>query len=182
MTPLLFMGQEWAASTPFLYFTDHDPELGALVREGRRREFAGFDAFANTIPDPQALATFQESKLRWSERELPEQRATLELYRAALSLRRTDPVLSRASREHLSAEASDGMLLVHRWRGHQRRALVMNFGPQPLTLASIADRLRLRAPVAMLQSSSTLGSSLPPGSAIVLGGEDNLAGLIEDQA
>ena len=46
-TPLIFQGQEWAASTPFLYFTDHNEELGRLVTEGRRKEFAGFAAFAH---------------------------------------------------------------------------------------------------------------------------------------
>ena len=179
MTPLLFMGQEWAASTPFLYFTDHDAELGALVSEGRRREHADFHGPTNELPDPQALTTFQRSKLRWSERELPEHRATLELYRAALSLRRSDPVLSRSRREHLLAQASEGTLMVHRWCGNQRRVLVLNFGPESVSLASIAARLRLRASVALLRSARNLGNSLPPGSAILLGGEGNLAGLVE---
>ena len=67
-TPMLFMGQEFAASTPFLFFTDFDPELGRLVTEGRRAEFAAFRAFADpdmrdAIPDPQAEATFLASKL-----------------------------------------------------------------------------------------------------------------------
>ena len=82
MTPLLFMGQEWAASTPFLYFTDHDPELGRLVSEGRRREFAGFPEFSDPsarerIPDPQAEATFAASRLNWHEREQGEHRAVM---------------------------------------------------------------------------------------------------------
>ncbi len=73
-TPLLFMGQEFAASTPFLFFTDHPEELGKLVTEGRRREFAGFKAFDDermreTIPDPQAESTFLASKLDLTERE-----------------------------------------------------------------------------------------------------------------
>src|SRR5690606_34312305 len=66
MTPLLFMGQEWAASTPFLFFTDHEPELGEQVVRGRREEFKGFAAFCDEaarerIPDPQAEATFLRS-------------------------------------------------------------------------------------------------------------------------
>ena len=64
MTPLLFMGQEWAASTPFQYFTDLGPDLGRLVTEGRRTEFAAFPEFSDPggperIPDPQAEATFR---------------------------------------------------------------------------------------------------------------------------
>ena len=104
-TPLLFMGQEWAASTPFLFFTDHHAELGHLVTEGRRREFAGFAAFRDpahraSIPDPQAEATFLASKLRWQERDEPGPHAgTLALYRAALALRRGEPALrTRAQR------------------------------------------------------------------------------------
>jgi len=74
-TPLFFMGQEFAASTPFLYFTDHPEELGRLVTEGRRKEFSGFPAFQDahlreTIPDPQAESTFLTSKLNLHERSL----------------------------------------------------------------------------------------------------------------
>jgi maltooligosyltrehalose trehalohydrolase len=95
-TPLLFMGQEWAASTPFLYFTDHHPELGRLVTEGRRAEFRHFSAFSDPaarerIPDPQALSTFLSSRLRWDERTSEPHASILRLYRALLELRRKDP-------------------------------------------------------------------------------------------
>ncbi len=88
MTPLLFMGQEWGASTPFQFFTDHDEELGALVTEGRRREFAHFAAFADptqraSIPDPQRVETFERSKLRWDERSQAPHDQVLQLYRGA---------------------------------------------------------------------------------------------------
>jgi maltooligosyltrehalose trehalohydrolase len=96
--PLLFMGQEWAASTPFLYFTNHNPELGRAVTEGRRREFGKFAAFANPaarekIPDPQAPETFARSKLRWEELSEPPCAASLRLYRKLLHLRGTEPAL-----------------------------------------------------------------------------------------
>ena len=92
MTPLLFMGQEWAASTPFCYFTDLEAALGVQVTEGRRREFAAFPGFSDeqarhSIPDPQALSTFESSRLLWDERTDPSHRAVLELYRALLALR-----------------------------------------------------------------------------------------------
>lgn len=94
-TPLLFMGQEWAASTPFQYFTDHHGELGGLVSEGRRREFADFPAFHGgaDVPDPQAEATFTASKLRWEELERAPHAAVLALYRALLNLRRSERLL-----------------------------------------------------------------------------------------
>ncbi|HEX7002877.1 MAG TPA: malto-oligosyltrehalose trehalohydrolase [Trueperaceae bacterium] len=86
-TPLLFMGQEWAASTPFYYFTDHQGELGALVSEGRREEFADFE-FGDEVPDPQDEKTFRRSRLAWEELERPPHAATLRYYRRLLSLRR----------------------------------------------------------------------------------------------
>jgi maltooligosyltrehalose trehalohydrolase len=97
-TPLLFMGQEWAASSPFLFFTDHNPELGRLVTEGRRAEFSRFEAFADPvtrllIPDPQALSTFECSRLVWDERKQPLHSTVLELYRALLRLRRFEMAL-----------------------------------------------------------------------------------------
>jgi maltooligosyltrehalose trehalohydrolase len=98
-TPLLWMGQEWAASTPFLFFTDHTPELGRLVTEGRRKEFAAFTAFSGaTVPDPQARESFERSKLRWEERELQPHQGVLELYKDLLALRRTHPALQERSR------------------------------------------------------------------------------------
>src|SRR5215212_10418733 len=73
-TIMLFQGQEFAASSPFQFFTEHNPELGRLVTEGRRKEFAGFASFADPkrraqIPDPQAESTFRRSALDWRERE-----------------------------------------------------------------------------------------------------------------
>jgi maltooligosyltrehalose trehalohydrolase len=93
-TPMLFMGQEWAASTPFLYFTDHHDELGRGVTEGRRKEFADFSDFRDPkkrarIPDPQALTTFTNSKLNWSELEQSLHAETLRLYSDFLRFRRS---------------------------------------------------------------------------------------------
>jgi maltooligosyltrehalose trehalohydrolase len=102
MTPLIFMGQEWAASTPFQFFTDLDQSLAVQVTEGRRREFADFPEFSDeqvrrSIPDPQALSTFEASRLRWDERGNPEHRAVLELYRALIALRLDHPAALGAS-------------------------------------------------------------------------------------
>jgi maltooligosyltrehalose trehalohydrolase len=85
--PLLFMGQEWAASTPFQFFTDHNAELGPLVSAGRRDEFRDFPGFEGTVPDPQDPATFRASTLDWDEVGTGDHAATLRLYRALLSLR-----------------------------------------------------------------------------------------------
>lgn len=96
--PLLFMGQEWAASTPFQFFTDHEPDLGALIEKGRIEELLQRPVplpphRVNEVPNPQAERTFLESKLRWSEREQPGHIETLRLYREVLKLRREHPSL-----------------------------------------------------------------------------------------
>jgi maltooligosyltrehalose trehalohydrolase len=87
--PLLFQGEEWGARTPFLYFTDHqDKELGRLVSEGRAREFESF-RWGGEIPDPQAAATFERSKLDWTETAKPRQAELLDWYRALIALRKS---------------------------------------------------------------------------------------------
>ncbi|HEY2343133.1 MAG TPA: DUF3459 domain-containing protein, partial [Chthoniobacteraceae bacterium] len=103
-TPMLFMGQEWAASTPFLFFTDHPPELGRLVTNGRREEFKAFAAFRDPatrakIPDPQLEQTFLASKLKWGELTETNKAQTLELYRACLALRNREPAFRPQSRD-----------------------------------------------------------------------------------
>jgi maltooligosyltrehalose trehalohydrolase len=90
--PLIFMGEEWGCERPFLYFTDFEGSLADAVRQGRRREFARFAAFADpqrreAIPDPNARETFEASCLDWKEREEPKQRQRLELTRRLLEIR-----------------------------------------------------------------------------------------------
>jgi maltooligosyltrehalose trehalohydrolase len=117
-TPLLFMGQEWASTSPFLYFTDHNVELGKLVTEGRRREFGAFAAFADPetrarIPDPQARATFEHSRLVWPEIEREPHASAHRLYRALLHLRRNETALRSAGWKgcDVSACGEDTVLL-----------------------------------------------------------------------
>jgi maltooligosyltrehalose trehalohydrolase len=93
--PLLFQGEEWGATSPFLYFTDHDdPELARNVTEGRRREFAAFGWNPEEIPDPQAVETFERSKLKWSEHEAEPHTGLLAWHRRLIELRRKIPSLS----------------------------------------------------------------------------------------
>jgi maltooligosyltrehalose trehalohydrolase len=93
--PLLFEGEEWGASTPFQYFTDHiDEELGRLVSQGRRREFAAFGWNPEDVPDPQDPATFERSILDWAELTKEPHAALLEWHKELLTLRRRIPALS----------------------------------------------------------------------------------------
>jgi maltooligosyltrehalose trehalohydrolase len=88
-TPMLFMGEEWAASTPWQYFTSFpDRDLAAAVREGRRAEFATHGWAAEDIPDPQDLQTFQSSRLDWDELDDDPHAGLLDWYRRLIALRR----------------------------------------------------------------------------------------------
>ncbi len=103
-SPLLFMGQEWNASAPFQFFTDHNEELGRLITEGRRDEFKDFKAFNDPeflkrIPDPQSETTFRHSQLDWNETRLEAHAQTLSLYRACLALRGAEMAFRPQDRE-----------------------------------------------------------------------------------
>ncbi|WP_394214774.1 malto-oligosyltrehalose trehalohydrolase [Brachybacterium vulturis] len=113
-TPMLFQGEEWAASTPFTYFTAHEEELGALVSAGRRQEFAAM-GWGKQVPDPQLRSTFESSILRWREREQTGHAAMLEWYRTLIALRREhadlrDPALATTAVEVLA----EGTVLLRR--------------------------------------------------------------------
>jgi maltooligosyltrehalose trehalohydrolase len=123
-TPLLFMGQEWGAKTPFLYFTEHHEELGRNVTEGRRKEFAAFAAFQGvSIPDPQAEDTFLRSKL--DEPSTLLQAGILRLYRSLLSLRATHPALRARARGDFEAAALSENTISLRRRGGSRELLLL---------------------------------------------------------
>jgi maltooligosyltrehalose trehalohydrolase len=97
--PMIFQGEEWAASTPFQYFAAHaDRELARSVSEGRRREFAAFGWNSDSVPDPENPATFRASKLNWDELSLSCHSAMLSWYRELIRLRRTTPSLNEGSR------------------------------------------------------------------------------------
>ncbi|MCH0561635.1 malto-oligosyltrehalose trehalohydrolase [Streptomyces sp. MUM 2J] len=94
-TPMLFMGEEWAASTPWQFFTDHtDPDLADAVRRGRRREFAAHGWAEEEVPDPQDPATRDRSCLDWAEREREPHARVLDWYRRLIALRSTHPDLT----------------------------------------------------------------------------------------
>ncbi len=149
-TPLLFQGQEFLASTPFLYFTDHNAELGRLVTEGRRREFAPFAAFNDPavrelIPDPQDPKTFARSQLNHDEAAYGAGLLARDLYREALRLRLADPVLraARRSRPPLETRAEAKAVLVAIATAEGRRVLVANFGDEATFAHPAAGRLHL---------------------------------------
>ncbi|HWT06563.1 MAG TPA: DUF3459 domain-containing protein, partial [Xanthomonadales bacterium] len=151
--PLLFMGEEWAASTPFLFFAGFGGELALAVTEGRRREFAAWPSFADPatrdrIPDPQDPATMRASVLRWDERAQPAHAAMLALHRELLALRARLIVPRLASGAY-----GDGFHMLGptafdvRWRfgDGTRLTLIANLGAQPATVSSAARGARIFA-------------------------------------
>jgi maltooligosyltrehalose trehalohydrolase len=135
--PLIFQGEEWAASSPFQYFTDHpEPELAQAVRDGRRREFAAFGWKSESVPDPQAPETFERSKLRWDEVGGGLHADMLAWYRRLIELRWTEPALADGLFEHVEVHLDEAA----RWLVLERGplAVVCNLasGAQPIPLVA----------------------------------------------
>ncbi|WP_019203102.1 malto-oligosyltrehalose trehalohydrolase [Tsukamurella sp. 1534] len=129
-TPMLFMGEEWGARTPFRFFSSHpEPELARATAEGRRAEFAEHGWPPGDVPDPQSFDTFSESRLDWSEPASRPHARLLATYRALIALR-GDPALAeddlRAVRCTHPGEAT--WFAVHRGD----LTLVVNFSPSPV--------------------------------------------------
>ncbi|MCB8822193.1 malto-oligosyltrehalose trehalohydrolase [Microvirga rosea] len=172
--PLLFMGEEWAASAPFQFFVDYEdePDLATAVREGRRNEFKQFKAFASLeasmrVPDPTDRATFERSKLDWSERDREPHRIVLDQTRQLLEMRRTFIV-------PLTASGFRGS----RHQGHSTNALdilwtfdagslrlLANFGGEPLK-DHVDDTVKIIWASPGVDLSATL--SLPSWAAIIM--------------
>jgi maltooligosyltrehalose trehalohydrolase len=131
---MLFMGEEWGASTPWMYFTDHtDPAIADAVRRGRREEFGRHGWALDDVPDPQSPETFERSRLDWDERDREPHARLLAWYRDLIALRRArpdlrDPRLDRVVVEH---DADSGTVLLRRG-GH---VIVANLAGEPRTLA-----------------------------------------------
>jgi maltooligosyltrehalose trehalohydrolase len=158
--PMLFQGEEWAASSPFQYFTSHtDPALGQAVSEGRRGEFADFGWSPDEVPDPQDPATFERSKLRWEEVTGGHHAELLRWHRALIALRRSTPDLldGRLDRVRTSLAEAAGTLVVERGS----ITLALNLGVDPATLDLPGETVLASEPAAT-------AASLPPDSVVIL--------------
>lgn len=136
--PMLFQGEEWAASSPFQYFADHeDPELARLVSEGRKKEFEAFGWKPDSIPDPEKRETFERSKLSWNELSHGEHAEMLEWYRALMRLRRTNACLHSSEPGSTRVRFSDEK----KWFAIDRGEITVfcNLSPSALTYTVSED-------------------------------------------
>lgn len=166
-TPMLFMGEEWAASTPWAFFTSHpDEELGEATRQGRLDEFARMGWDRELVPDPQAESTFLDSKLDWSEAETGEHAEMLALYRQLARLRRARAELTDPRFENNAVDFDDEQ----RWLVVNRSGvrIAVNFADETRTMP-------MGGPVGSLLLATADGAevsgadlSLPPHTAVVL--------------
>jgi maltooligosyltrehalose trehalohydrolase len=139
--PLLFMGEEYGETAPFLYFTDHgDEQLNIAVREGRAREFASF-ARTGELLDPHDPEAFARSQLDWTLREHGHHRQLLELYRELLALRRGLAPLARLSLADASVTVRDdaGALLLQRTAGTEEVLVVFHLGQEESPPIALPD-------------------------------------------
>ena len=165
--PLIFMGEEDASRSPFLFFTDHGPDLAVAVRDGRRREFARFPEFADAarrdrIPDPNDPETYQMS----IPRPDPDAMRRQALYRRLLMLRHTEIMPRLDGARSLEAEVIGPAAVVARWRLGDGTVLTLavNLGDSPVTTGPLRGRtifatrdvVGVAAPAGMLDARSTL--------------------------
>jgi maltooligosyltrehalose trehalohydrolase len=165
-TPMLFMGEEWGALTPWQYFTDHqDSELGSAVSAGRRAEFARH-GWIGKVPDPQDEATFERSRLNWAELEQQRHLDVLAWYRALIALRREQPELTDPdlSRVEASWDETARWLLIRRGR----LRIGANIGPetQQLPLGATGARLLVSSAAGVAVAGDVV--SMPPASFAVV--------------
>jgi maltooligosyltrehalose trehalohydrolase len=170
---MLFMGEEWGASTPWQYFTDHtDTRIAAAVRRGRRAEFADHGWDRSQVPDPQSERTVERSRLDWDEPRREPHARLFWWYRDLIRLRRErgdlrDPRLDRV---HVDHDAERRTVLVH--RGDHTVAVNLSAEPREIVLEASPDDPAPQIVLAWEPAGSTLADgvlTLPPESAVVLG-------------
>jgi maltooligosyltrehalose trehalohydrolase len=166
--PMLFQGEEWAASSPFQYFTGHpEPDLARAVSEGRKREFVEFGWDPAMIPDPQALATFVCSKLDWSEPAREPHRQILRWYRELIALRRRCPTLTNGRMHEVKItfdEAAQWLVMLR-----APIALAFNLSAQRQTVAlpeGAADQILMTSEQGIVKHTNSI--ELPADAVAIL--------------
>jgi maltooligosyltrehalose trehalohydrolase len=166
--PLLFMGEEWAATTPFPFFCDLGPALAPLVREGRRREFVHDPAFRDALdrlPDPTAEPTFAAAVLQPEGARTPRARRWTRLVRELLALRHREvvPRLRGSVAGHCDTLGSHALVLRWQLGDGSTLTLLANLGPRTVRTASPAGRPLWASSPAVLRR---LAGGVLPGFAV----------------
>ena len=167
-TPMLFMGEEWAASTPWQFFTSYqEHDLAEAVRAGRRSEFAEHGWAEDSVPDPQAPSTVEASTLDWCESAAGVHAEMLGWYRALLALRRSEPWLSdpRLDEVEVAYDSAAGWVVVT--RGPLRVVCNLGAETQVVPLEGQVDAVLLASWDAGAVPVGT-GLELPPEAAAVV--------------
>jgi len=163
--PMLFMGEEFAASTPFLYFADHEDEsMRRMVAEGRKQEFAAF-SFGDDVPNPEELDTFLHSKLNWQEVNDGKHAEMLAWTKDLIRLRRNTLALNDGSMQHLLINSDDAKRTLEMQRDEVR--IFVNLGDHPYAFHLLAGEqllLASRREIAVVENSI----ELPPMTISVL--------------
>jgi maltooligosyltrehalose trehalohydrolase len=164
-TPMLFMGEEWAASSPWQFFTSHpEPELAAAVQNGRRREFASHGWAEADVPDPQDPSTFQRSKLDWDEPGKPGHAEVLDYYRKLIALRRSRTDLSDPRLDQVDVWHGDNHLVMK--RGNCAVAINLASTPQTVSLRDTPRKVLLASEDGVVLQRDRV--ELPAESAVVV--------------
>ncbi|MBC6445726.1 malto-oligosyltrehalose trehalohydrolase [Actinokineospora xionganensis] len=143
-TPMIFMGEEWAATSPWQFFASfEDPDLAAAVRDGRRKEFAEHGWGEQEVPDPMDVATVIRSTLPWGELHDPAHKSVYDTYRALIALRRTHPELADPRLDRFRIDTHGDCLVLHRGDrrvvvnlGAREAQIVLDGHPGPVLLSS----------------------------------------------
>jgi maltooligosyltrehalose trehalohydrolase len=163
-TPMLFMGEEWAASTPFQFFTAHpEPDLGRVTAAGRLEEFQRMGWDLSVVPDPQDPATFERSKLDWSELSQGRHAVLLDVYRRLAAVRRSLPELTDPAFSSWVATADEETRVFTLRR--DGLLVAVNFGAAPVTLCESGTPLFTTPTPAILDED---GLTLPPHTGVLL--------------
>ena len=137
-TVMLFMGEEWGASTPFQFFSSHpEPELARATAEGRKEEFADHGWDADEIPDPQDPQTFQRSKLDWDEVDTGEHARLLRVYHDLIALRRSETDLADPWLDHTVIDYDEDQQWIVMRRG--QLAIACNLGAESVVVPFIGE-------------------------------------------
>jgi len=169
LIPMIFQGEEFAASSPFQYFADHDdPEMAKAVSEGRKREFAAFGWRPESIPDPGNRETFERSKLNWNEVHEGDHAEMLAWFRSLIRLRRSSVLLNDGDPAHIRVEFDEEKHWIAIDRGTVK--ILCNLGNAPVEWPHPEEHRLLLASRSSISMTAT-GITVPPDTLAILSSE-----------